>query len=78
MFNVNNTYIRISGCIINVPLNQDGKKEDVYVFLVSPPSITFNASGGERTLSITSTKNDSVIGYSYSWKAMLSQFAFSK
>lgn len=23
MFNVNNTYIRISGCIINVPLNQD-------------------------------------------------------
>lgn len=24
MFNVNNTYIRISGCIINVPLNQDG------------------------------------------------------
>ena len=77
MFNVNNTYIRISGCIINVPLNQDGKKEDVYVFLVSPPSITFNASGGERTLSITSTKNDSVIGYSYSWKAMLSRFTFS-
>lgn len=31
----------------------------------------------ERTLSITSTKNDSVIGYSYSWKAMLSQFTFS-
>lgn len=28
MFNVNNTYIRISGCIINVPLNQDGKPED--------------------------------------------------
>lgn len=26
MFNVNNTYIRISGCIINVPLKQDGKK----------------------------------------------------
>ena len=26
MFNVNNTYIRISGCIINVPLNQIGKK----------------------------------------------------
>lgn len=25
MFNVNNTYIRISGCIINVPLKQDGK-----------------------------------------------------
>lgn len=24
MFNVNNTYIRISGCIINVLLNQDG------------------------------------------------------
>ena len=24
MFNVNNTYIRISGCIINVPLDQDG------------------------------------------------------
>ena len=62
---------------INVPLNQERKKEDVYVFLVSPPSITFNASGGERTLSITSTKNDSVIGYSYSWKAMLSQFTFS-
>ena len=62
---------------INVPLNQEGKKEDVYVFLVSPPSITFNTSGGERTLSITSTKNDSVIGYSYSWKAMLSQFTFS-
>lgn len=62
---------------INVPLNQERKKEDVYVFLVSPPSITFNANGGERTLSITSTKNDSVIGYSYSWKAMLSQFTFS-
>ena len=28
MFNVNNTYIRISGCIINVRLYQDGKKED--------------------------------------------------
>ncbi len=28
MFNVNNTYIRISGCIINVPLNQDGKKRE--------------------------------------------------
>lgn len=27
MFNVNNTYIRISGCIINVPLKQDGKVE---------------------------------------------------
>lgn len=25
MFNVNNTYIRISGCIINVPLNQEGE-----------------------------------------------------
>ena len=62
---------------LNVPLNQEGKKEDVYVFLVSPPFITFNTSGGERTLSITSTKNDSVIGYSYSWKAMLSQFTFS-
>ena len=62
---------------INVPLNQERKKEDVYVFLVSPSSITFNANGGERTLSITSTKNDSVIGYSYSWKAMLSQFTFS-
>ena len=62
---------------LNVPLNQERKKEDVYVFLVSPPSITFNANGGERTLSITSTKNDSVIGYSYSWKAMLSQFTFS-
>ena len=62
---------------INVPLNQERKKEDVYVFLVSPPSITFNANGGERTLSITSTKNDSVIGYSYSWKAMLSRFTFS-
>ena len=48
MFNVNNTYIRISGCIINVPLNQERKKEDVYVFLVSPPSITFNANGGDR------------------------------
>lgn len=48
MFNVNNTYIRISDCIINVPLNQERKKEDVYVFLVSPPSITFNANGGEN------------------------------
>ena len=28
MFNVNNTYIRISGCIINVPLDQDGKKRE--------------------------------------------------
>ena len=35
MFNVNNTYIRISGCIINVPLNQDDKKvittEEMYL-----------------------------------------------
>ena len=28
MFNVNNTYIRISGCIINVPLDQNGKKRE--------------------------------------------------
>lgn len=28
MFNVNNTYIRISGCIINVPLSQSGKKRE--------------------------------------------------
>ena len=28
MFNVNNTYIRISGCIINVPLNQEGKEKE--------------------------------------------------
>lgn len=29
MFNVNNTYIRISGCIINVPLSQDGEDNTV-------------------------------------------------
>ena len=33
MFNVNNTYIRISGCIINVRLNQDGKNTD-YVYAI--------------------------------------------
>ena len=32
MFNVNNTYIRISGCIINVPLSQYAKA--VYVNLI--------------------------------------------
>lgn len=32
MFNVNNTYIRISGCIINVPLNQDAKAR-YYLFV---------------------------------------------
>ena len=31
MFNVNNTYIRISGCIINVPLDQDGKTVSTYI-----------------------------------------------
>lgn len=35
MFNVNNTYIRISGCIINVPLNQDG-------YVIPSYTITFN------------------------------------
>lgn len=29
MFNVNNTYIRISGCIINVLLSQDGEDNTV-------------------------------------------------
>lgn len=40
MFNVNNTYIRISGCIINVPLNQDGeapKYRSVDITLTLPP-----------------------------------------
>lgn len=35
MFNVNNTYIRISGCIINVRLNQDG-------YVIPSYTITFN------------------------------------
>lgn len=35
MFNVNNTYIRISGCIINVPLNQDG-------YVIPSYTISFN------------------------------------
>ena len=35
MFNVNNTYIRISGCIINVPLKQDG-------YVIPSYTITFN------------------------------------
>ena len=35
MFNVNNTYIRISGCIINVPLDQDG-------YVIPSYTITFN------------------------------------
>lgn len=35
MFNVNNTYIRISGCIINVPLNQSG-------YVIPSYTITFN------------------------------------
>lgn len=41
MFNVNNTYIRISGCIINVPLNQDGeapKYREISITLTLPPS----------------------------------------
>lgn len=32
MFNVNNTYIRISGCIINVPLYQDIKKIYISIY----------------------------------------------
>lgn len=33
MFNVNNTYIRISGCIINVPLKQEDKNTD-YIYAI--------------------------------------------
>ena len=40
MFNVNNTYIRISGCIINVPLSQSGKSPEwVYVFNANPDTV---------------------------------------
>lgn len=35
MFNVNNTYIRISGCIINVPLNQEGRDPNYYYALAT-------------------------------------------
>lgn len=34
MFNVNNTYIRISGCIINVPLNQEGKGKELITITI--------------------------------------------
>ena len=46
MFNVNNTYIRISGCIINVPLNQEGKIESkkYWEFNISIPANTSTGS----------------------------------
>ena len=40
MFNVNNTYIRISGCIINVPLNQDMKP--VFVLITKADGFSNN------------------------------------
>ena len=49
----------------------------MYVFSVSPKSVSFDSSGGSETLNITSTKNGATIGYTHSWKAMLSQFTFS-
>lgn len=38
MFNVNNTYIRISGCIINVPLKQEGERIKYWTFKINIPS----------------------------------------
>ena len=35
MFNVNNTYIRISGCIINVPLNQSVRLGNLHFVVAS-------------------------------------------
>lgn len=63
MFNVNNTYIRISGCIINVPLNQDGKSPEwIYVFTANPDIIQTIYSNKndqwEGTSSINSYKYD--------------------
>lgn len=38
MFNVNNTYIRISGCIINVLLSQSGRRVKYWTFRINIPS----------------------------------------
>ena len=38
MFNVNNTYIRISGCIINVLLKQEGERIKYWTFKINIPS----------------------------------------
>lgn len=62
MFNVNNTYIRISGCIINVLLNQEGKVEIktetkyLYKFSANPMSLKFKASGGTLQTNISSNR----------------------
>lgn len=44
MFNVNNTYIRISGCIINVPLSQSGEVKYYSITVRISQSITGNVS----------------------------------
>ena len=54
MFNVNNTYIRISGCIINVPLNQDGIVIGTYN--VSFDDMTYNFG------TITTANTDETLG----------------
>lgn len=53
MFNVNNTYIRISGCIINVPLSQSG-----YVI----PSYTITFKDNTFDFGTTTTASGSFTG----------------
>ena len=52
MFNVNNTYIRISGCIINVPLKQEDKNTD-YIYAIGTSQEGGNKVKKNYTLKIT-------------------------
>ena len=53
MFNVNNTYIRISGCIINVPLNQDGSHRIVQISLTPVSASDWILSGNVNGILFT-------------------------
>lgn len=68
MFNVNNTYIRISGCIINVPLSQSG-----YVI----PSYTITFNDNTYDFGTTTTASGSFTGDTNgsSWKITLEKGA---
>lgn len=64
MFNVNNTYIRISGCIINVRLSQSGKYTSWTLGLGDINITHFDIVRGGiigRVETVTSSKTDYVI-----------------
>lgn len=53
MFNVNNTYIRVSGCIINVPLSQDGSHRTVQISLTPVSASDWILSGNVNGILFT-------------------------